>query len=757
MCKGNKNLFNQTKPLVLAIAMAMTFTANTAIAQDDQDEEFLGLEEVIVTATKRAESLQDIAMSVTVMDKQTLEQMGAVGFFDYATSVPNLSFGHISDGTFTSNGVQIRGIAGFGTTGFYIDEIPIPESMNPKVMDVARIEVLRGPQGSLYGARNMGGTVRLITKRADPTKTEFDAHASTSNVSEGGWNYQGDAAFNIPLSENAAFRGSVYYLRDSGIYDIEVDNPYSDADTARTEKDVDDAEYRGLQAMITWHVNDNFTVEPRFLYQKSNLDFLPYGDYKPENFVNNRLVGLAEPNEEEWSIASLTLTWDTDYGNYISATAFLNRDTDESEDMTELANFLGLISGEPTYVPPDGTLIVATNEREQFTQEFRFISNFDGRWQMTAGAFYAKIETDTFWPCSIAPGLGDIVVPVFGPATAGNNCVFTSSGHAELEELAVFGELEFAITDKLFVTAGGRYFDNQLDVTSNRAGIVVLGDMTIDTLIGDQSESGFNPKVAVEYNATDDWNLYGSASKGFRIGGINSPVPVTSCTEDLDKLGITQAPDQYESDSLWNYEIGSKSTHAGGALTLNVAAFFIDWNNIQQITRLECGFQFVNNTGLAESKGIEVEVSARPVENFSYSLGVGYTDAEITDPQDATNIFAGDPLPQVPEWTFTANGQYDFSIGANDGYFFVNYSWIDSSVSVNQSITAPRLRPSYNLLDARIGMFIGNWNISIFGKNLTNDHANLSDNRSLAEEDPRRPRIVTNRPRTIGIDARWVF
>jgi outer membrane receptor protein involved in Fe transport len=742
---------------ILSFALASLFTG-PVLAQDDEDK--TSLEEVIVTATKRAESLQDIAMSVTVMDAQTLEQMGAIGFFDYATSVPNLSFGHIADGTFTSNGVQIRGIAGFGTTGFYIDDIPIPESMNPKVIDVARIEVLRGPQGSLYGARNMGGTIRMITKRADPTMTELKAHASAGSVSEGSWDYQGDAAFNVPISETAAFRGSVYYIRESGLYEVEKDNPNIVGDEFSL-KNVDEGKYRGLQAMITWNATENFTVEPRFLYQKSNLDWLPFGDNSPDNFTNKRLNGIAEPNEEEWSISSLTLNWNTDWGNFTSATAFLNRETDEREDFSEFMNFFsGALGGDPGYVPPGGSQIIALNDRDQFTQEIRFASDFDSAFQLTAGAFYAKIEQDTHWPCSVAEGFSATTgIPFNTESTTGvADCVFTTLSHGEIEELAFFGELTWNINDSWSITAGGRYFDNTLDTDQESHGIVVeFGGPPAPRNIGTQSESGFNPKVAIEWQPNDDWTLYGTAAKGFRIGGTNNPVPVEFCAEDLAKLGITGSPDSFDSDSLWNYEIGSKSSHANGSLSLNVAAFLIDWTDIQQITRLECGFQFVNNTGIAESKGFEVEITGRPIENFTYTLGVGYTDAAITDPQDAANIFAGDPLPQVPEWTFMANAQYDFNIGANDGYLFVNYSWIDESVSVNQSITAPRVRPSYNILDARLGMYVGSWNISLFAKNLTDEHANLSDNRSLAAEDPRRPRIVTNRPRTIGIDVRWVY
>jgi outer membrane receptor protein involved in Fe transport len=726
-------------PLIAALSAAIAGSLGTAQtwAQDEAS-----LEEVIVTATKRAESLQDIPMAVTVMDEQRLEQMGAVEFFDYAISVPNLSFGHIADGTFTSNGVQIRGIAGFGTTGFYIDEIPIPESMDPRVLDVARVEILRGPQGSLYGARNMGGTIRLITKRADPTETTFKVHGFAGTVSEGSMDWGGDVEFNVPISDTAAFRGSAYYMQDTGVYDYTFDNPFTDTDTPTSLENVDDAKVRGLPAMITWNVTDQFTIEPRFMYQKTNLDWLPFGDFEPDNFDNTRLTFIPEPNEEKWSISSLTMTFENNWGRFLSSTAFFTRDTDEREDFTP------------------GTFIQAINDREQFTQEIRFTSDFDGRLQLTAGGFYSKIDNDTLWPCSIAVGFSDNTGIPFNtaPITGIDDCVFTTDSGSEVEEIAVFGELEFAITETLSITAGGRYFDNTLDTLTDSHGIVVeFGGPENPVNIGQQKETGFNPKFAVEWNASEDWTLYGTAAKGFRIGGTNFPVPADFCAEDLAKLGLTEGPLSFDSDKLWNYEIGSKSTLAEGRMTLNVAAYLIDWTDIQQITRLECGFQFTNNTGTAESKGFEVEISGVIGDNFTYGLGVGYTDAKITDPGEAFGILEGSRLPQVPKWNFSANAEYTFNVGGYEGYIFANYAYVDDSLSVNQTVTSPRVRPSYNILDARIGMYVGNWNISLYAKNLTNEHANLSDNRSLAAEDPRRPRIVTNRPRSIGIDFRWNY
>jgi len=710
------------------------------------------LEEVVVTATRREESLQDIPMAVTVLSGTLLERMGALEFMDYATSVPNLSFGAVYEGVFTSRGVQIRGIAGRGTTGFYIDEIPIPESMNPRVIDIERIEVLRGPQGSLYGAGNMGGTVRMITKRADPELTEARAHAFAGSVFEGNWDWGVDAAVNLPMGDSAAFRGSVYWLEDTGIYDYTFDNPSIPGDEFSLSN-LDDGNARGLQALVTWNVTQDFSVEPRVMYQKTHLDWLPFADNDPENFENRRLAFVEEPNEEEWTITSLTLRWDTRWGSFISATGYFDRTTNQREDSTEVTNFqVGLLGGDPSYVGP--APIMARREFEQFTQEFRFTSDFEGRLQFIGGLFYSDREVYDFWPPNAPPGF-DAATPI----PFGRDMIFTRDSTDTVEERAVFGEFEWAVTDRLFLTAGGRFFDNSLESSLFVDGILVSGPGPAPPRLElETEEDGFNPKFAVEWRPRDDWSLYGTAARGYRLGGTNPPTPETLCDGELAAIG-TVPGEGFDSDSLWSYEIGSKSTLAGGGLNLNVSTFRIDWQDLQQAFQLQCGYFFNLNTGVARSQGFEVELAGRVGERFSYQLGIGYTDAEIRDPEAAAGVVRrGDPLPQVPEWTFAANGEWRFDIGDNDAYLFVNYRWVDESVSVNQGLDKPRIREAYNLLDARLGLFLGqNWNISLYGSNLTNDHVNLSDSYSLAAEDPRRPRYVTNRPRTIGVDVRWVY
>jgi iron complex outermembrane receptor protein len=725
-----------------AFALTLLSTAEMADAREEDQARSL-LEEVIVTATKRAENLQDVPISLTVLDQSTLQRRGVNEFFDYGSSVPNLSFGFTGDGVFTAQTLQIRGIAGADTTGFYIDDLPIPESMNPRVIDIDRIEVLRGPQGSLYGARSMGGTVRLITRQAELGKTYGRLHGQVGTVTEGHEDYAADASFNLQLGDKAALRATAYYLDRTGVLDRRVDNPFDPTDTVFFEDDIDSESSYGGQLSLTLAPTDWLTLQPRVMYQQTELDFLPFADNEPDNFTINRFARLEEPQSDEWLVGSLTATANLGLGTLTSATTYFDRDTVENEDFTEFMTFIvDVLTGVPDFVSP--AIFHDENHRETFVEELRFVSDFKGPLQAVLGVFYSQTEDTGFTPPALSPGLSQFL---------GTDNVFNRDTEAKTREAALFGELSYDITDRLTLTGGGRWFDNEFDFRRTDGGVFGTGALLLNT----QSETGFNPKVALEYALTDGFNLYGQAAKGFRIGGVNASLPEL-CDAELAELGVTSKPDIFDSDEIWNYEIGAKMQW--GSVRLNAAAFYIEWQDLQQTVNLpSCGYSFVANTGKARSQGVELELYASPVRGLELSLGFGYTDAEITDPGTAASVRAGDPLEQVPEWNVVASAQYGWAVGTGmDAYTRLDYRSVDESISiVNADRADPRIRPTYNILDARLGITRGAWDTSLFVQNATDERANLSDNRSLAAELPGRPRIVTNHPRTIGIDVRMNF
>ncbi len=780
MHRHKQNPFTQKKALAMAIAFAMACTTNAALAQDDQDDDFAGLEEVIVTATKRAESMQEVGMSITALADTELERMGVNGLLDFAVRVPNLAMAYEADGRFDSSSPSIRGIFGKDTTGFYFDDTPVNASILPRVMDVERIEILRGPQGSLYGARSMGGTIRFITKQPTLNESESKLHATLSTVKEGDQNYDFDATFNIPVVEDKfALRVTAYYGSYSGIFDREFQPTWVEAGSGAIRQttapsfdrheNVDDEEFYGTQIIGNWVVSENVTITPRFMYQKIEADGLPFADIDPESTTEFRFFDSDEPGTDEWFIASGTLNWDTARGALTSTTSFYDRKTDEFE---EEASFLHFLFNAVIEIPidPIESTISTVEKYESFVHETRFSSNNEGNFQYTVGFFYQDQEFDHHYPRATQPGLADAIDGLTGVPGLGQNCdfgfcltdddlIFTTNTLTKTEEIAFFGEVTWEINERWAITAGGRFYDTEVSAVNTADGFANGGPSSFDD---NQSESDFNPKILVQANVNEDVNVYATASKGFRIGGINGNVPIGLCGPELDELGINPSnATTFDSDSLWSYELGFKSSLANNRVTLNGAAYFIQWSNIQQLNRLACGFQFTQNAGEAESQGFELELSAAPSEGLTISLGVGYTDATITDDGGVAGVTNGDKIQGVPDWTATASVQYMWPLatGGWEGMVRADGNFYGDSFSSNNEASAEtqRLRESWSALNVRAGVVNEKWEVLLFVDNLTDERANLADSRSIAAETPGRQRLVVNRPRTIGVEGRIRF
>ncbi len=767
---------------VATIALVGAWAIAPALAAEEgtaTEEDAIGVEEIVVTATKRSEVLQDIPMSVSAISSVELNRMGATEFIDYAIRVPNLGFGYEADGRFDSRKIGIRGVFGAGqtsvggTTGFYIDETPVPETMNPRVLDLERVEVLRGPQGTLYGARSMGGTVRLISKQPSLDELEGRGHAKLSTVKSGDINWALDGALSIPLvTDKLAVRITGYSAENSGIYDR-----LSRADTpgpAFVNKNVDDERYYGTRIAVVAKLTDNLTFSPKFMYQKVEADGLPFADISPKNFQQFRYFNIEEPGSDRWYLGSGTLTWDLEFGSFTTTTAYFDRFIDEDEDETAVLPFFIPI------VPPAPAPITETVDFNATVHETRFTSDFAGPFQLTAGVFYQSTNEFLQYPPAIYPGLANALgaPPTF-------DLVFQTDTTFDTKEFAIFGEASYDITDWLKATIGGRWSktkvnffriagglvtdfvpdaqffrpDGGIDFDAVQAGLPADEITTLNT--GRQKESSFNPKFVLESQVSEDVKVYTSAAKGFRIGGVNAAVPEVFCADDLATLNLGSLDEiaTYDSDRVWSYEIGMKSKFANNRITINGAIFRIDWSNLQINNRLSCGFQFVANGGKARSKGFEVEIQAVPIDGLYLSFSAGYNDAKIRSvPNLAAGVAPGDPIQQVPDWTVAITGQYYFPVSDGwDGFIRGDYNYYGRSFSANNEPTNPRLRPSWSMLNLRFGVQGEIWTLTLFADNLTNTRANLADNRSIAAEVGGRPRIVSNRPRTLGIEASSTF
>ena len=744
------------------------------------------LEEVIVTASKRSESVQSLPLSVSSILGEELRARGAVEFSDYAVTVPNLSFGAATDGILSNRTISLRGISGTNTTGFYIDDTPITETIDPRILDLERIEVLRGPAGTLYGARSLGGTIRHITRRPDFEAVSGWARGELSSTNESeDLNYVLSGSINIPFNDRMAGIFSALVEERAGVFDRRVGqiaNHLSNAGAltgpaVSVNEDVDQQQVAAVQAYLLFQPTEALSIAPRALYQKTELDGFPLADTDPGNFDQNRDFDVAEGGEDEWSLFTLNIGYTTDFGDFTSASSRFKRETFETEASGSFINFLqalpesegGFGLFEVIGIKPVTSPISQQYEFETFVQEIRFASDFNGPWNFVAGAFYQDTEDDeNFQPRNYARGLNDNfaelqqLLEIPGPLAdiwPFGDLVFTAIRPSEVEEKGIFGEFTVAFNEQWSIVLGSRWFDTEVYFAERKAGLaagVPLADnqplSSVPITEGTQSESGYIFRAAAEYQAREDLFLYASAAEGFRLGGANPPIPdALGCPEDLAELNLQHLNTaSYDSDELISYEVGLKAS-LGASTRVNAAWFYIDFEGIQQRTQLTCGFQFVGNFGSARSQGLELELTSSPADHLFLTFNVGYTKAEYTETVAGINQ-DGDPLQFVPEWTAALALDYTWpaAVSGMDLVVRADVSYVDDSLSQVNSI--PRRRDSYEQVGLRIGLINERYRATLFARNLSDEIANLGDNRSIAAETPGRPRWVVSRPRTIGLE-----
>ena len=781
-----------------------------------------GLQEVIVTAEKRAESAQSVPLSMTTFGAAELQQKAITDFFDYANKVPNLGFAMTGDGVGTARTISIRGISGDNTTGFYIDDTPLPDSIDPRILDIDHIEVLRGPQGTLYGARSMGGTVRVLTKEPDFNSFSADVHAELSDT----WNtdrpnYTGDAVINVPIvSDRVALRVSGFYDQEAGYFKRRYcTNPATagvtcfplttDPSLTTTVDNVGAVNTYGGAASLAIKVTDTLTLTPRMMTQRSDYNGFPMSDYitptlypktgypvpppatpplippvNPDDFVQGRFYNIPEGGHDAWDLYSLALHWATGVGELVSSTAYFDRQVWETEDETDFI-YQSLLGG----YEPIPSAISEEKDYQRFVEELRFASTLKGPLQFVTGFFYSdfhgRIPFASYYPPALAPGYGNILTNVFHSCVAGVPAplylcpnpddpdeIFGQNYHTSIREPAVFGELSYEITDALKATVGLRWSQVRTTAGGYLEGSVTqsntdyyatppigrIVDPTVTT-----TDSATTPKVQLDYHITPEEMVYTMVAKGFRPGGLVPSVPAALCAGELPPGVTVNETRQFQSDSLWNYEVGTKNSWFDHRVTFNADAFYIDWKNIQQWLLLACGFQYRVNAAAADSKGGELEVNARPIDPLTLSLGLGYQDAKITQASSSSPQVPGDPVFDVPDWT--GNGAIgwtqplaspDWTLVSTADYSYVGRRYSANNLSVATDFTTREL-PCYKLLDAHVSLLHASWEVGFVAKNITNEHANLGDSRSIAAETVGRPRLLVNQPQTFGIEFRAHF
>jgi len=577
----NKKIFRlaPAATVILSLLGGGNAWANTDSSQTST------IERILVTATKRVESVQTIPSSISAISGDDLNARGMTEFADYAVSIPNLSFGATSNGVLSGRSISIRGIEGLNTTGVYIDDTPVTETIDPRILELERIEVLRGPTGTLYGGRSLGGTIRQITKKADPGFFfgRFSAGLSSTKESAG-VNHTVTGSVNIPISDNSAILLSAFKEKKAGVFDRAV-GAISDHLAAPATlsgkpnfivEDVDDENTLALQFALFSQATDEITIDSKVMYQKTELDGFPLADLSPNNFVQNRDFNSPEGGEDEWTLLAFNINYERSYGTWTSASSYFERETFEYEDSASFVNFLQALPAEQggfglfgvIPVSPVTSQIYQTQTYQSITQEFRFSSDLGGDLEFISGIFYQKTdENEDFESRNYATGLNDnfaLFATTLGLGAVENiwpfgDLIFTSQRPSEIEELGIYSEFTYTATDDVSLVFGARYFDAEVSFQNTQAGLAAGYPLSPDkslstapTFSGKQAEDGFNFKAAIEYQLSRDVFLFGVVSEGFRIGGANGPVPTTLGCPSID------VSNGYESDELVSYEAGEK-------------------------------------------------------------------------------------------------------------------------------------------------------------------------------------------------------
>ncbi len=697
------------------------------------------LEEIVVTATRREESMSKIAVSVTAITQEGLDLRGIKDIQDVARFTPGFKV----DNSGTSN-ISIRGIAssgGAGTTGIYIDDTPIqmralafnPDEAQPKSFDIERIEVLRGPQGTLFGAGSMGGTVRYITTQPSLRKSSVYSRSEISFTASGDPSYEAGIAAGGPLIEGVfGARITAWYRKDGGW--IDRINP----DTlALEDKRTNHAETTLVRLAAVWAPSDKWTLTPSIYYQDAKKNDVSnywtlYSNPSSHHFISANPSQLDSP--DKLYMPALKIEANLASVHLISSTSFYHRDNTTGYDGTlyNLGFYQGffafplpqtLLDGSGVHLNDPGynnlpgipgaqgyrSPASVDNNQRNFTQEFRLESlDSSAKFVWTTGLFFS-VNKQEYLEQIHDPHLGDLLQAIYtgsgnslGVGATPNDYILDYFGigydpgyptdsyflhtHAKDEQLAWFGEGNYKISDRLKLTVGARYARIKFSFDSLTGG-PQLYDANA-ALASSRSENSFTPKVGLSFQVDPDNLYYLTYAKGFRPGGGNNPLPPIACQQDFDPQHLdlpNGAPKTYDSDSVNSYELGAKNNF-DNRVKLASSVYYIKWRNIQQtVIPPVCQISFISNLGEATAKGIDVQADIAVTDSLTMELSAGYTDARYTkdskislNPTVPPIVASGDAIvglggqPGAP-FTGSVGLEYKFSAFSKESFLRLDY------------------------------------------------------------------------------------
>jgi iron complex outermembrane receptor protein len=803
---------NSARTCAISIAVAAALASSYASAAEEG-----GLQEITITAQKRAEDLQDAPLSVSALGEDSLSRLAMRDFRDWATYVPGIT---MSQGLNSRRGgpiAVIRGVTnqvrgGIGdntanaTTAFTIGEIPV-FSVNTSMVDLNRIEVLKGPQGTLFGIAAMGGVVRYIPNEARTDAFDAEFGVGAGMIKKGGQVYDAHAIVNVPLIEDVlAVRGVAFKNSNGGFIDHvfpALDQtgalvPFKGAIDPRVpsngsfKKDSNKTDSVGGRISFTYTPTERFSAKLFAMWQKDAADdswHVDYNDSRP--LIINRFT--QSPNSSEYQLTSLELGYDLGFGRveYIGG-HYLN-DLSETVDATKLiADQYVRLNGDPYPVPVAFPFITHT---KQWTHELRLQGQDrplfgDMRFDYVLGVFHQNevreggyAMTAPTWNLNKGPNTESVMTK--GGLIAG------ATGAGDYTNKAAFVDLTLHLTSKLSLGAGVRYFDQEKIVTGAGYGDIRLPDGTriadnLDdplfradgrprTSYGVLKSDGKTPRFNLSYHLNEDKMLYATAGSGMRIG---SEAPQTGiieirppeCETVMRNYGLY---DNYvggnHSDKLWSYDVGFKTTWLDNRLRLNGAAYYVDWKDLQQVVILNsidtrCSQVIQGNVGGAKITGFELEAVYAPNRSWTLNGSVANANAEISEFVPGVFDSVGDPLEKgdlirgVPKWTANAGVQYNFPLSrvaeGFSGWLRADWRYVGERINGFGDRNTLRTRQlflvaeQYRLTDIRLGADSEAWSAQLYVSNVFNDIVMFESMANFFQQNFRE--VAINQPRTVG-------
>ncbi len=769
---GSSNHRVRLSAILMSAASLSALSATGVLAQTAPNPSAsTQIQEVVVTANRSgAESVQKVAIPISVVNPTLVDQSGLGNLSDLTKFSPSLSivegapgFNQITMLGLTSMPYRTSDTSDRSLVAVYLDDTPISvqgQTPDLRVYDLERVEILRGPQGTLYGDSSMAGTIRYITAKPSSTSSFGTLEATGADTDHGAPSYSVRGMFNTPIiDDKLGLRATFYNGHDGGFI-----NNIGD----RNKKDANSNDSTQARAALRWTPDSTLTVDLSATYEQSHAHGLNEVDSGLAPYTVSTNTG--EGTRDSLQLYQLNIDKDLGFANLISSTAYTWRRIgyNASTEATigyYFANYYGLPNA--LYNPPavnnqaiDDKIPAEhydiSNKIKDVMQEVRLVSKNDGPIKWTVGAFYESqtrnlyqdIPVPGFDTSSYAAGFYELTTgkPYNSQTVDGAfnpNDIFSGLQNETNDQIALFTDDTWHVTKKLDLTAGVRYFNYNEKYYLFESG--VYGDINHTPLTTHATEkaSGFNPRFNAAYHIDDDVMIYAEAAKGFRYGGANQPVPegtsgvAGKCTQNLASYGLTSAPLTFGPDSLWDYTVGEKAKLAGGRMTLNADVYYIDWSNVQTRLLLNCSYFFTESAGSIQSKGVEAESTFKVTPELTVSGSVAYNDSHASGNIPTVGAFSGDQSPYSPNWIASvfafydkplANGtlhlqaSYQFRSEENTTFdpYSTSYNAATNTLTKTGNSQTFAIIPASHDVNASAAYTFGRYEIGVYGTNLTN-------------------------------------